>query len=206
MLQGLLGLYTLCVGGLIAAELGSSQKWQVLLKPLAAFGFVSLALAAGAMNTPYGQIILLGLLLCAAGDICLLSRDNPNLFKGGMAAFAAGHMAYCAAFLKFNLVPNFWACIGIFVIGVLVYMYLYRKLEADMRMPVLIYTVIILAMVILAMGTGHTVLMLAASLFALSDICVARDRFIGRNPKHALIISPFYFGAQGLFALSPGII
>jgi len=44
--------------------------------------------------------------------------------------------------------------------------------------------------------------MIGAVMFAVSDVFVGRDRFVSTNPKNALAITPLYFGAQALIALS----
>lgn len=85
-------------------------------------------------------------------------------------------------------------------------MYLRAHLPADMKVPVLIYTLIILAMVLLSIWTGNLLVIAAAVMFAVSDIFVARDRFVSESPRNALIITPFYFGAQAIFALSIALI
>jgi len=70
------------------------RRAQFFFKPLAALGFVLLALQSGALETIYGQIIIGGLVACAIGDVCLLFRNSQKLFMGGMLAFAMGHLAY----------------------------------------------------------------------------------------------------------------
>ena len=69
-----------------------------------------------------------------------------------------------------------------------------------------IYTVVISLMLIRALQTNmtgsHLLILPAAILFAVSDIFVARDRFVAPTPKNAFLITPLYFGAQALFALS----
>ena len=44
--------------------------------------------------------------------------------------------------------------------------------------------------------------MIGAVMFAMSDVFVARDRFVTPTPLNALAITPLYFGAQALIALS----
>jgi hypothetical protein len=39
-------------------------------------------------------------------------------------------------------------------------------------------------------------------MFAISDMAVARDRFVTQTPANAFVITPLYFGAQLLFAVS----
>jgi len=201
-------IYGCVVFALLIAELGEDQKAQFFFKPLAALGFVLLALLFGALQSQYGQIILVGLVACALGDVFLLPKDKPTLFKLGMAAFALGHIAYAAAFftsrsageafIPFILV--FSACGAAFL------HWLWRYLPKDMRLLVLVYTLIIVIMTIMGTAMDKTVsgiiVVIPAVMFAASDMFVAKDRFASPHPKNALGITPLYFGAQALFALS----
>ena len=75
--------------------------------------------------------------------------------------------------------------------------------------PVGIYTAIILMMVLNAIDLPLTrpilFAMIGAIMFAISDMFVARDRFVNRDAKNAIAITPLYFGAQALLALSTHI-
>jgi len=46
------------------------------------------------------------------------------------------------------------------------------------------------------------VIIIAAIAFAVSDYFVGMDRFIDPKKYWALLITPLYFGAQALFAIS----
>ena len=70
----------------------------------------------------------------------------------------------------------------------------------SMRGPVLAYIAVIGAMVALAAGTGEPRLLAGAALFYLSDLCVARDRFVRPGLPNRLVGLPLYYGAQALLA------
>ena len=205
-------LYVLVVLALLIAELRDDRRAQFFFKPLAALGFVLLALQSGALETIYGQIIIGGLVACAIGDVCLLFRNSQKLFMGGMLAFAMGHLAYLTASATHSAGP-----IELFVVsaafGILVAIGIYRwikpNLDKFMKIAVALYTAIILVMVLFAINIdmlGWRVLVpLAAMMFAISDAFVAGDRFVKPGPKNALAITPLYFGAQALFAFSTSI-
>ena len=141
-------IYGALVFGLLIAEMRGARMWQCLLKPLAALGFCLFAVYAGALGSLYGKLILAGLVACAAGDVCLLSRDKPALFKGGMAAFALGHFLYLTAFVTFadKTAINVWAILPI-VIGLGFFWWVKPKLPKDMIIPVGMYSFIIILMV-----------------------------------------------------------
>ena len=202
-------IYSLVVLALLIAELRQDRRAQYFFKPLAAFGFVILALQFGALESTYGIIVLLGLIACAVGDVFLLSRKSENLFKAGMAAFALGHIFYMTALgLQFEgLEIDGYVVTGLTLVSATgFFLWLKPHLDKDMIGLTLIYTVIISLMVIASVARFNYFLKYAAPLgailFAISDMFVAKDRFVNPNPKNALAITPLYFGAQALFAFS----
>lgn len=207
-------LYSLVVLALLIAELREDRRAQFFFKPLAAFGFVILALQFGALESTYGKYILAALLACALGDVLLLSRKSQNLFMGGMAAFALGHIIYSFGFMAYGLQFDGLGMNANKPIGLAMSMamlclvgavHIIVKTDLNMKLPVFIYTIIITVMVVLAMLTANTFIMFGAFLFATSDYFVGMDRFIDPKKYWALLITPLYFGAQALFALSVSI-
>lgn len=209
-MTALFALYICLVVGLVWAEFKDARIAQRLLKPLAALGFIAIALLSGALDTQYGKIILFGLMACAAGDVFLLSRNSEKLFLAGMASFAIGHLAYLSAFVPpqvGGMTAARLATIAVVMFGgSAIFAWLKPNLPKDMRIAVPIYVFIILLMVINALGLPLRgplrLAMIGAVMFAVSDIFVARDRFVTPTPINALAITPLYFGAQALIALS----
>lgn len=209
-----LSLYGLVVLALLIAELREDSRAQFFFKPLAAFGFVLLALQFGAVETVYGKYILAGLLACALGDVLLLSRKSEKLFMGGMAAFALGHIIYSFGFMAYGLELNghgmnankpIGLAISMAILCIAGAVHIIVKTDSSMKLPVFIYTIIITVMVALAMLTANSFIMFGAFLFATSDYFVGTDRFVEPKKYWALAITPLYFGAQALFALSTAI-
>jgi uncharacterized membrane protein YhhN len=180
---------------------------------MAAFGFVLLALQYGAFESTYGRYILAGLIACAIGDVFLLSRKSKRLFIAGMAAFALGHIIYAFGFMGYGLwhdeVFEQKNILAIAAITVMICLsgvaYIVSKTEHDMRRPVIIYSIIITTMCVLAALTNNMAIIIAALAFAVSDYFVGMDRFIDPKKHWSLLITPLYFGAQALFALSVSI-
>lgn len=206
----ILALYGALIPGLLVAELNENRLLQRVLKPAAAIGFIFIALCVGATDHQYGLIILAGLIACALGDVCLLSRNSPKLFIAGMAAFAFGHLAYLYAFAGVAAEVSTLALIIkaalVTLIGVGVYKWLQPHLPKDMQLAVPLYFFIILIMLITALNLPLewplVLAMVGAVLFVISDVFVARDRFVSPTPRNAFVITPLYFGAQALIALS----
>ncbi len=198
--------YAVVVTALTWTEYNSKQNQQIWLKPLAAIIFILIAIFGGALYWDYGRWILWALVACAIGDVLLLSRNSQIKFQLGMLAFAIGHLLYVVAFVKLSgqwgLTPL--AVLPLIAAG-LFYFWLRPKLQKDMVIPVTTYTGIIILMLITSLGVSDIRVPLAAIMFAVSDMFVARDRFVKNEGINALAITPLYFGAQALFALSAGI-
>lgn len=196
----------LATTALLMAEHRHHQTAKWLLKPLAALAFIAAALTHDALATPYGRVILLGLILSAIGDICLIPRRTGPPFLAGLAAFLLAHVAYAAAFLLrgIDLTYTLATAIPLTAIALTTHRWLAPKVPPKLARPVIAYILIICTMAALAFGTyGHTpapLIPLAATLFVLSDLSVARDRFTDAGFANRLWGVPLYFAAQLLFA------
>lgn len=204
-------LYGGFVMALTTAEYRGDIRAQYMFKPAAALGFILIALMSGALESRYGLLILSGLVACAVGDVLLLKRGAGKTFLLGMGAFAAGHVLYIISFMVFGLTPRldtFTAPDYIFLIsaGLILLVFnpiaIIRTADKRMKTPIVIYTAIILAMCGLSIFTWTPIIIIAALLFAVSDHFVGKDRFVKHKRGYALAITPLYFGAQVLFALS----
>lgn len=205
-----LSVCAVSVLGLLYAEWRERPVLRWIFKPLAALAFIWTGASAGAIETPFGRIILLGLILCAIGDVLLIPKAK-NAFLAGMAAFAAGHVAYIAAFFSGGIVISLAVVLTAFLFSAFAAGFVYwlrRDLGVFFR-PVAVYSLIIGAMVVASVGhlaaqptQESAQLALAAAGFAISDISVARDRFKGAGFVNRLWGLPLYFGSQCLFAIS----
>lgn len=206
--------YLLCavaVAGLLLAEFRGSRKGLWLTKPLASLAFIWAGVAAGALESTYGQWVLAGLVLCLLGDVLLIPLERPAIFRAGVFAFLAGHVAYSAAFLTqpldgFGLVGG--AILLVVVVGS-VLRWLAGSLPADMVWPVRVYMVVIGVMSTLACGVtaagGPWAVAVGALAFTASDISVARDRFVRHDFLNRAWGLPLYYGAQLLIASTTGL-
>lgn len=206
-----LGATVTAVG--LAATLASARagrrRLEILAKPAASAGFLVVALGAGALDSRYGAWILAGLVLSWCGDVVLLSH-GAGAFRAGLAAFLLAHVAYGGAFVVAGVAVGWTAAAAAAAAGVaaVVLRWLWPHVGVGMRVPVLAYVVVIGAMLSLAVGTrgaGHTPLIVAgAVLFYLSDLFVARQRFVTPAFVNRLVGLPLYYAGQLLLALSVG--
>jgi uncharacterized membrane protein YhhN len=197
--------------GLVAAEARDSRAGVWLCKPIAAAGFVAAALAEGATASPYGVWILAGLVLSFAGDVLLIPRGAQGFFLAGLGSFLLAHVAYTIAFAVRGLAPASvaMAAVPVAAAGLFALRYLWPHVQRNapkLQAPVLAYMAVISSMVVTAAGTfGHAAdwrIPLGAIAFYLSDLAVARQRFVADHLSNKAWGLPLYFGAQLLLAWS----
>ncbi|GBE21455.1 MAG TPA: lysoplasmalogenase [Actinobacteria bacterium] len=178
-----------------------------LAKPVASAGFVGVALSAGALDTNFGTWIFLGLVLGASGDVLLLGASQ-TAFLVGLVAFLLGNVAYIAAFFTLGVDSgvSFIAGSVALVVAALVFVWLRPHLPTAMVGPVIGYIAVISTMLVVAVGataSGATPMLLAGAVaFYLSDLSVARDRFVAPGFVNRVWGLPLYYAGQLLIAWS----
>lgn len=200
-------LSAVMVVGLVTSDFRDWRPGRYLCKPLAALAFLWLAWSLGPMDSDYGRLLLIGLLLCAAGDV-LLMLESERAFLAGLIAFLSGHLLYASAFfslptnmtgLALSLPPAL-----ILVAGSLYW--LRPHLAGTMSTAVPAYMLVIAGMLVFAGmtagQTGAVVIIVGAWGFAFSDLAVARRQFVQSSPFNGLWGTPLYFGSQMLLAAS----
>lgn len=224
----LAGVTALLLAVLLVGE-RRSAPWRGWVKGAASAAFIGTALAAGAADSAYGGWVLTALCLGWVGDVSLVS-GRRTWFLIGLAAFLLSHLAYIGAFaaVRPNAAVALVVAAGLLVPAALVARWLWPHLGADMRGPVLAYIGVITAMVAAAAGAvagegpatpamsvltqgeplpawvWDAAVMGAAVAFYLSDLWVARDRFVAPGFVNRIWGLPLYYGAQVAFALSVG--
>jgi uncharacterized membrane protein YhhN len=185
----------------------SSITLRNIAKPVASAGFIGVALSAGALDTAYGSWVFLGLMLGATGDVLLLGASR-GAFLAGLGAFLFGHVAYVIAFGTIGLDGPLVLIVGgvAAVVGALVFVWLHPHLEGFMVGAVAAYIIVISAMVVAAAASAVPVVILGSTAFYLSDLSVARDRFVSPGFSNRVWGLPLYYGAQLVLAWSVIII
>ena len=123
-----------------------------------------------------------------------------------MAAFGAAHLAYLLGFATRGLdaAATALAAAVLALLGWVTLRWLWPQLDAVWRTPVAAYVAVITCMVALAGGSvaagGPPLLLAGAACFAVSDLAVARDRFVKPAFANALWGLPLYYGAQLMLA------
>ncbi len=200
---------TFLVALLLHAQKSGNTKLEWVVKPAASVTFVVTGFLQGGMGSTFGRVVVAGLCLAALGDVLLIPKDK-RAFLAGLVAFLLGHVAYGAAFVVRGIDPG--TTLGVLFVFTLVAIpilrWLWPSVSVDMRKPVAAYIVVITIMVALSAGAarkdGAWLLVLGAVAFYLSDLSVARDRFVKKEFLNRAWGLPLYFFAQMILASQSG--
>jgi uncharacterized membrane protein YhhN len=193
------------VASLLHAARSGERTLEFLSKAVASASFVILGVSRWTAGDPVDSWLVIGLLLCASGDMLLISERTFDL---GLICFLTGHVAYVVAF-AFAEPPAGWpvpAAVPIAAVGLLAVWWMWPHLGRR-RLPVAAYTTAIAAMAWGAVSTSYLgalpwTVAIGALLFLLSDLGVARQRFIRPEFLNRALGLPAYYAAQFLIALS----
>lgn len=201
---------------LLVSEVRSSLRLRYFSKPLASLCFVTLGcLLAGWQGDAraYSLWIVAGLILGAGGDVALMFKGQRS-FLIGLVSFLLGHAAYVVACATL-VTPRAWAspmALAPIAAALAILAYLWPHL-GKMRVPVLCYVATIVLMVVGGLGVfaehgpsftdrQALLLLVGALLFFVSDIAVAKSRFVKAQVRDRLWGLPAYYSGQLLIAWS----
>ena len=200
-----------CGAGVLVCLYGEfHQKISLAVsgKLVAASAYLAAAFSLGAPYSRYGRLVLAGMFFCWLGDLLLVSKRSRWLFMTGLAVFLLGHLAYSTAFLTRGVNEGALAAglVMMLIFGLAVAQWLRPHLDARMKALVYLYIAVISVMMTCALGTfaihRSLVMLFGAALFVISDLAVARNRFISAGFINRAWGLPVYFAAQLLLAAS----
>lgn len=205
----------LLLASLLYFEKNGSQKGKLPTKTILSCLFIIAALVQSRPIPIYFYLLLLGLIFCLGGDV-FLALPQDRMFLAGLVSFLLGHVLYAVCFFYVADVSQWsWigAPVGLLVSG-LVFGWLRPHLGA-MLLPVFAYIIVITVMVVGAWTVfgdsqlryaGRLLVLIGAVSFYLSDLFVARDRFLKSAFSNRLIGLPMYYCGQFLLAFSVGLV
>lgn len=189
----------LAVAALLWCE--ATGRSRAAAKITASACFVALPFAGDAdLGSSYALAVIAGLIFGALGDVALLGDSSAAVLRG-LVLFLIGHLAYIAAFAPA-------AELGVIAIAaggafVIVGAVIIAPKAGKLAMPVRAYAAVIGAMVAVAIAQPRGWLVpTGAVLFALSDLAVARQRFVKKSLANKLLGLPTYYAGQLLIAWS----
>ena len=164
-------------------------------------------------NTISHWLIFAALLFSWAGDVALgITRHQETMFMTGLVCFLLTHVLYVIVFLRTpgkNLPPDkfFYSVIPVLLYGIMLLYILYDDL-GEMKIPVIIYTSVILAMVAAAINriekvnrTSFYLVLIGAVLFLSSDSMLAINKFSSPFPFSSPLIMLTYIAGQYLIVM-----
>ncbi len=200
---------------LIRAEFRKTQRQIYVIKPLATLLVIAVALLSfheARVNLTYAVGALIGLALSFGGDIALMFQANRKAFMIGLVLFLLAHVAYAVTFtlLLGSLGAIVWlAALVLVALGVGIYL-VFRSGLGTMKVPVIVYIVVISVMVNQAAATFDSsafsagqawMIAIGAVLFYVSDVILAANRF-WKPFQYNRISLAFYYAGQFLIALA----
>jgi uncharacterized membrane protein YhhN len=201
--------------GLLYYEKKANGKLALITKSILSLLFVIAALIQPRSIPAYYDYLLMGLLFCLIGDVCL-ALPQKKAFMAGLVAFLVGHVFYIFSFLSLTQI-YYWISAWLFIIfciSALIFIWLRPHLNS-MLIPVLFYILVITVMASGAWAvfwkssfqiSGKLFILLGALCFYLSDVFVARNKFVREEYRNRLLGLPLYYAGQFLFAFSVGLL
>ena len=199
--------------GLLSCEKRELQKPKLAVKTTLSALFIFAAVVQFHPVPLYYRFLLIGMIFCLGGDV-FLALPGKKMFLFGLVSFLLGHVFYTVAFF-YTAGFNQWAGIGLVIsalAGAGVFLWL-RPHLGSMKIPVIFYILVISAMVVGAWSVvgagelksvGRMAAFGGALGFYVSDIFVARQRFLKAEFVNRLIGLPLYYGGQFMLAFSTG--
>ncbi len=210
----ILAISAVLLAGLLVASKRKNVTATICTKAPLSGMFVLVALLEPHPDPLYATIMIAGLALCVIGDV-LLALTPPWAFRAGLISFLLGHVAYIAAFATLGM-PGVMALPGVaasIALSTVVFLWL-RPHLGKMLGPVLAYVIVITVMVSMACGVvaqpAHPMelrimVIVGAVLFYISDVTVARHRFVAEQFANRAVGLPLYYAGQFVLALSTGL-
>lgn len=204
------------VAAIIGASLDGDGRWlHYIAKPLATLLIAAIVWRASSAAPGYRRAILLGMGFSCLGDIALMLPFDA--FVPGLIAFLLAHVCYIVAFRA-----GFRAGRGLLFAAALLALFaglnlagLWPLLPGDLRIPVVVYVVVLALMATLALARAWSPnaaslpstatarwAAIGAVLFVISDSVLAWDRFGGGLPAASLCVLSTYYAAQYCIARS----
>jgi uncharacterized membrane protein YhhN len=158
-------------------------------------------------------LMLAGLLFSWAGDVILEFSDNNSIFFIiGLVCFLLTHLLYFTVFFitpgKNSILSNrIYFLIPVIIYGMILVSYLYAGL-AEMKLPVILYAIIILIMLTAAINRidkvnkiSYYLVLSGAILFVISDSSIAITKFSHPFKSSVIVIMSTYVVAQYLIVI-----
>lgn len=180
---------------------------QIIFKPLIVLALIFYFI----INTTRGKgklvfWILFALFFSLAGDILLMFDSDPDFFLAGLSTFLLAHLFYIIFFYQVGrregIRPRGMLFVTVAVYYASLIYLLYSRLN-DMKLPVVLYGLVISTMFLLALHmyfirnkVAGEMMLAGAALFVISDSLLAINKFYSAFSLAGILIMLTYAGAQ----------
>lgn len=203
-------LFLLIVALVLYANSTHNIMLDILFKPLIVISLLAYLFIQGGQKGKAALFAVSGLLLSLAGDVLLIFQgENPLFFIGGLVSFLLAHVSYIYYYFRSSgsvaVKKLKYKAIFIFMLlsyGFVFCLLLYNNL-GDLKVPVFVYTAVLIGMNIFALNrygkvndTSFVLIMTGALCFALSDSLLAINKFLLPIPLAGIWIMTTYAAAQ----------
>jgi uncharacterized membrane protein YhhN len=180
---------------------------EYALKPATLAVLIAAAVSADLGDTK--AWVVAALVFGLAGDIGLMlsSGRTDRPFIVGLAAFLAGHLCYQVAFVVAGL-HGLESLAGLLIVGGMAGLVLpdvlsgaRRRAGREFSYVVAAYAAVLALMAVLAVGTGIIPTAFGGVLFLVSDMLIARGRFVAPVRYGKLLVIVTYHLAQFLILI-----
>ena len=201
--------------GVLYYEKKKNRIPYLITKTTLSLLFVITALLQPHSVPVYYHYLLVGLIFCLVGDVCL-ALPQKKAFMGGLVAFLIGHLLYIFSFSSLIPISHSFSSGLLIIVGIstLIFFWLRPHLKS-MLIPVLLYILVITLMASGAWAvfekssfqiSGRALILVGALCFYVSDLFVARHRFIKEEYRNRLLGLPLYYAGQFMLAFSVGLL
>ena len=210
LIKNFLVVFLIIVAFVLYANSVNSLMLDIIFKPLIVISLLVYLFIENGHKQKAVTFAIAGLLLSLVGDVLLIFQgQHPLFFIGGLVSFLIAHVCYIFYYLrssdtvavkKLNNKTIFIMLIIIY--GIVFFVLLYPKLEA-LKVPVFLYTTILVVMNIFAFNRygkvnykSFKLIMIGALCFTLSDSLLAINKFLLPLPLAGVWILASYGAAQ----------
>jgi len=203
------------LAGLLFFEKNGNQKRKLPTKTILSCLFIFTALVESHPIPGYFYILMIGFIFCLGGDV-FLALPRERMFLFGLVSFLLGHVFYAGCFFYLADLSHWtWIGAGIGLVASGAVFFRLRPHLGPMLIPVIAYIVVITLMLVGAWTVlcdagvefwGRLLVFSGAVSFYVSDLFVARDRFLKMEFKNRLLGLPLYYFGQFLLAFSVGAV
>ena len=174
---------------LVSASLAPELSAVLKILPLVLLGLLTLGIAINSVSTH----LCLALLFSMGGDVLL----DLDYFVPGLLSFLVAQIIYSTLFIRYFAAWNQRIVVSLLLIAFSLAMsILLWNTAGEMRLPVLVYLVVITTMGLTANASTIQGVLAGAVIFMISDSLIAINRFVVPLPACDWLIMISYYLAQ----------